>query len=48
MILRNKDAPQRFRRLQLPIVKSRMPRTLKLTNSMIAEHEARIDVGNEA
>jgi hypothetical protein len=46
MILRNTDAPQRFQRLRLPIVKSQKPGTLKLTNSMITEHEARIDAGN--
>jgi len=48
MVLGNADAPQRFQRLKLPIVKSRKPGTLKLTNKMIAEHEAGIDAGNEA
>jgi hypothetical protein len=48
MILRDANTPERLQRLQLPIVKSRKPGTLKLTNSMIAEHEARIDAGNEA
>jgi hypothetical protein len=48
MVLRQVETPQRFRRLKLPIVKSRKPGTLKLTNQMIAEHEAGIDAGNEA
>jgi hypothetical protein len=48
MVLGNADASQRFQRLKLPIVKSRKPGTLKLTNKMIAEHEAGIDAGNEA
>lgn len=45
MVLRHRDAPPPFRRLKLPIVKSRKPGTLKLTNQMIAEHEAGIDAG---
>jgi len=48
MVLRHADTPRRFRRLKLPIVKSRKPGTLKLTNKMIAEHEAGIDAGHEA
>ena len=40
MVLRHVDAPPRSRRLKLPIVKSRKPGTLKLTNKMIAEHES--------
>ena len=47
MVLRNSDTPRRLKRIQLPIVKSRKPGTLKLTNKMIAEHEAGIDAGNE-
>lgn len=45
MLLRHPDTPARFRRVKLPIVKSRKPGTLKLTNQMIAEHEAGIDAG---
>ena len=48
MVLRHADTPPPLRRLKLPIVKSRKPGTLKLTNHMIAEHEAGIDAGNEA
>jgi hypothetical protein len=48
MVLRHADAPRQFRRVKLPMVKSRKPGTLKLTGRMIAEHEARIDAGNEA
>lgn len=48
MVLRHVETPERFRRLKLPIVKSRKPGTLKLTNQMIAEHEAGIDAGNGA
>jgi hypothetical protein len=44
LVLRPADAPRRFRRLKLPIVKSRKPGTLKLTSKMIAEHDA----GHEA
>lgn len=47
MVLRQTKPPQRFRRVKLPIVKSRKPGTLKLTNEMIAEHEAGLDSGNE-
>lgn len=48
LVLQGAPAPQRLRRVKLPIVKSRKPGTLKLTNKMIAEHEAKIDAGNEA
>lgn len=48
LVLSYANTPQRFRRLKLPIVKSRKPGTLKLTSKMIAEHEARIDAWNEA
>lgn len=41
--LRHADASKQLRRLKLPIVKSRNPGTLKLTNKMIAEHEAGIE-----
>jgi len=47
MVLRGMDNPHRFRRIELPIVKSRAPGTLKLTNKMIADHEAGIDAGDE-
>jgi len=48
MVISRPDASQRVRRLKLPIVKSRKPGSLKLTGKMIAEHEARIDAGDEA
>ena len=48
LVLRQADAPLQSRRLKLPIVKSRKPGTLRLTNKMIAEHEAGIDAGHEA
>ena len=48
MVLRHAETPGRFRRLKLPIVKSRKPGSLRLTNKMIANHEAGIDAGNEA
>jgi hypothetical protein len=48
MVLRAGDAPRRSRRIKLPIVKSRKPGTLKLTNEMIAEHEARLDAFGKA
>ena len=47
MVLRQAGTPQHSRRVKLPMVKSKRPGTLKLTNQMIAEHEARIDAGNE-
>jgi len=45
MVLRRTDNPHRLRRLKLPIVKSRKPGTLKLTNETIADYEAGIDAG---
>jgi hypothetical protein len=48
LVLQGASSPQRLRRLKLPIVKSRKPGTLKLTNELIAKHEARIDAGNDA
>lgn len=48
LVLNSANAPQRSRRIELPIVKSRKPGTLKLTNQMIAEREAKIDAGHEA
>jgi len=48
MVLRHADTPQRICRLKLPVVKSRKPGTLKLTNAMIAEHEAGIDADHES
>jgi len=48
MVLRQTEDPQPFRRIRLPIVKSRKPGTLKLTGQMIAEYEAEIDSGREA
>lgn len=48
MVLGRANRPQRSPRLKLPIVKSRKPGTLRLTNKMIAEHEAGLDTGREA
>lgn len=45
MVLRDRDATGPGRRIKLPIVKSRKPGTLKLTNEMIAEHESKLDAG---
>ena len=48
LVLSKRDPSKRLRRVKLPMVKSRKPGTLKLTNRMIAEHEAGIDAGHEA
>lgn len=48
LVLRHDNTSKQLRRLKLPIVKSRKPGILKLTNKMIAEHEARVEAGNEA
>lgn len=45
LVLRKPDAPQRGQRIKLPIVKSRKPGSLRLTNEMIAAHEAGLDAG---
>ena len=42
LVLRQPET-KRFKRLKLPVVKSRKPGTLKLTNKMIAIHEAGLD-----
>jgi hypothetical protein len=39
--------PKGLQRLKLPIVKSRKPGTLKLTNQMIADYEAALDAGKQ-
>ena len=45
MVLGHADTPQRFRRINLPVVKSTKPGSLKLSGKMIAEHEVKIDAG---
>ena len=47
-VLRSSDADPRTRRIQLPIVKSKKPGTLRLGSEMIAEIEARLDMGHES
>jgi hypothetical protein len=47
-VLRSPHAGPRTRRIQLPIVKSKKPGTLRLGNEMIAEIEARLDMGHES
>lgn len=47
MVLHRADTRQSVPRIQLPLVKSKKPGTLKLTGRMIAEHEAAIDTGRE-
>jgi hypothetical protein len=48
IVLRSSHADLRTRRIQLPIVKSKKPGTLRLGNEMIAEIEARLDTGHES
>jgi len=47
-VLRSSHTGLRTRRIQLPIVKSKKPGTLRLSNEMIAEVEARLDTGHES
>ena len=47
-ILRSPHAGPRARRIQLPIVKSKKPGTLRLRNETIAKVEARLDKGHES
>ena len=47
MVLRRQEPQPAPKRIQLPMVKSKKPGTLKLTGSMIAEHEAAMDAGRE-
>ena len=47
-VLRSSHTGLRTRRIQLPIVKSKKPGTLRLSNEMIAEAEARLDTGHES
>jgi hypothetical protein len=47
-VLRSSHAGLRARRIQLPIVKSKKPGTLRLGNEMIGEIEARLDLGHES
>jgi hypothetical protein len=47
-VLRSSPAGLRTRRIQLPIVKSKKPGTLRIGNEMIAEIEARLDIGHES
>jgi len=46
LILRGADPEARARRIKLPVVKSRRPGTLRLTNKVIAEYEAILDAEN--
>ena len=45
IVLRSSHSALPARRIQLPIVKSKKPGTLRLGNEMIAEVEARLDTG---
>jgi hypothetical protein len=47
-VLRFPQAGPRTRRIQLPIVKSKKPGTLRLGNETIAEIETRLDMGHES
>ena len=47
IVLRSSHSALPARRIQLPIVKSKKPGTLRLSNERIAEVEARLDSGNE-
>jgi len=47
-VLCSSHAGPRTRRIQLPIVKSKKPGTLRLGSEMIAEIEARLDMGHES
>jgi len=47
-VLRSSHEGPRTRRIQLPIVKSKKPGTLRLGSEMIAEIEARLDLGHES
>jgi hypothetical protein len=48
LVLSQSPAPASRRRIRLPIVKSRKPGSVKLTNEIIAAYEAALDAGNEA
>jgi hypothetical protein len=48
MVLREGDHRNKARRIKLPIVKSRKPGTLKLTDDMISRHEVELDAGRDA
>ena len=47
-VLRSSHSVLPTRRIHLPIVKSKKPGTLRLSNEMIAEVEARLDTGHES
>jgi hypothetical protein len=47
-VLRSPHAGHRARRIQLPIIKSKQPGTLRLSNETIAEIEVRLDMGHES
>jgi len=47
-LLRSSPSALPTRRIQLPIVKSKKPGTLQLSNEMIAEVEARSDTEDES
>jgi hypothetical protein len=47
-VLRSSHTGLRTRRIKLPIVKSKKPGTLRLSNEMIDEAEARLDTGHES
>ena len=48
IVLRSSHSALPARRIQLPIVKSKKPGTLRLSTERIAEVEARLDSGNES
>jgi hypothetical protein len=48
VVFRSSHSALPVRRIQLPIVKSKRPGTLRLSNEMIAQVEARLDTGRES
>ena len=48
IVLRSSHAAHPVCRIQLPIVKSKRPGTLRLSNEMISQVEARLDTGRES
>jgi len=48
IVLRSSHSTHPVRRIQLPIVKSKRPGTLRLSNEMISQVEARLDTGRES
>ena len=47
LVISRDGARRQSMRIKLPVIKSKKPGSLKLTNKMIAGHEAGIDAGND-